>query len=167
MHATRTFLLWMSAVLLAIVSGCAAGAPPTEEVQPTASDRPARTLRVFVETFEDAPDSPGSGSMFTPVFMTALQSVAASVNARYVQTTKKDTAEGVITGRVTVWKDGSFSKQATVGFNATCVHTESGDVLWTVSDVSRPWATARENRTAEYVSGAAATHGLRLIRDQL
>lgn len=167
MHATKTFLVGASTILLAIVSGCAAGSPPTANAPPTATDQPARTLRVFVETFEDAPDSPGSGSMFTPVFMSALQSVSASVNARYIQSTKKEAADAVITGRVTVWKDGSWSTQATVGFDARCVDAASGDILWSVSDVSRPWASARENRTPEYVSRAAATHGLRLIMNQL
>ena len=153
-----------------IVSGCATDAPhttATDAPHTTATDRPARTLRVFIETFEDAPDSPGSGSLFTPVFVTALQRVSESVNVRYMQTTKKETAEAVITGRLTVWKDGGWTKQAQVGFDAKCVHVVSGDILWSVADISRPWASAKENRTAEYVSQKAATHGLKLIRNQL
>jgi hypothetical protein len=108
-----------------------------------------------------------SGGTFTPIFVTALQRVSASVNARYTQATKKEAVEAVITGRITVWKDGGWTRKAQVGFYAQCVHTASGDILWSVADVSSPFASALENRTAEYVSRAAATHGLKLIRDQL
>lgn len=162
MQATKIFLLGASTILLSIAWGCAADAPTS-----ATSERPARTVRIFVETFADAPDSPGSGSTFTPIFVTALHSVATSVNARYIQSTKRETADAVITGRITAWKDGSMIKQAQVGFYAECVQTASGDILWSVADVSRPFASALENRTAEYVSRAAATHGLKLIRDQL
>jgi hypothetical protein len=145
-------------VLLTLVS-CAGDAPPSE--------RPAQTVRFFMETFGDAPDHPGSGSMFTGVFTTALLRVASSVNVRYEQTLEKELAEAVISGQVTAWQDGSWTKQATVGFDARCVDPETGVIRWSVSDVSRPFASAVENRTAQYVSRAAATHGLKQIRDQL
>ncbi len=113
MRATRAFSLGMATILLSVVSGCTTEAPPAP-----VSDRPARTLRVFIETFEDAPDSPGSGSTFTPIFAMAVHRVAASVNAQYIQAGNKESAEAVITGRITVWEDGGWTKQATVGFDA-------------------------------------------------
>ena len=147
------------AVILSLLSGCASNG--------TVSASSGKTIRFFIVTFEDAPDASGSGKLFTSSFITALQTVSTKVNARYIQTTRRDAADVTITGRVTVWKKGSWTEMATVGFVAECVDSRTGDILWSVSEVSRPWASALENRTPEYNAEAAALDGIHKIRKRL
>ncbi len=147
------------AVILSFMAGCAANSNIAVST--------GKTVRVFITPFEDAPGAPGSGRVFTPAFTTALQTVSSKVSARYIQSTRKDAADATITGRVTVWKKGGWTEMATVGFAAECVESETGDILWSVSEVSRPWASALENRTPEYNAEDAALDGLHKIRNKL
>ena len=156
--SVKSFALLLTIVSL-LLSGCATNgnvAVPS-----------GKTLRVFITSFEDAPNAPGSGKMFTSAFTTALQTVSSKVNAQYIQSTRMDAADASITGRVTVRKKGSWTEMATVGFTAECVGLDTGDILWSVSEVSRPWASALENRTPEYNAEDAALDGLHKIRKKL
>ena len=155
-HCGRFLLL---AVILSSMAGCAANS--------NVAVSSGKTIRVFIAPFEDAPGAPGSGRVFTPAFTTALQTVSSKVNARYLRSTRKDAVDATITGRVTVWENGSWTQMATVGFTAECVDSDTGDFLWSVSEVSRPWASALENRTPEYNAEDAALDGLHKIRKKL
>ena len=158
-----TLLAWHTFAMLAIVflllSGCAATS--------TISGPARKPIRVFVVTFEDAPDAPGSGKLFTSAFTTALQTVSSKVKVRYILLTKKVGADATISGRVTVWKKGSWTEMATVGFTAECVSTETSEILWSVSEVGRPFRMALEQRTPEYCAEAVALDGIHKIRKWL
>jgi hypothetical protein len=147
------------AVILSFLAGCTTNG--------NVAISSGKTIRVFITPFEDAPDAPGSGQMFTSAFTTALQTVSSKVNARYIQSTRMDAADAKITGKVTIWKKGSWTEMATIGFIAECVDLDTGDILWTVSQVSRPWASALEKRTPEYNAEDAALDGLHKIRKNL
>lgn len=155
---------WVGFLLLTIIllfsPGCAANNNNNLSVSS------GKTVRVFVDTFEDAPDAPGSGKLFTSAFTSALQTVSSKVNARYVLMTDRASADAIITGRVTIWKKGGWTEQATVGFAAECV-AATGEILWNVSEAGRPFRMALEQRTPEYCAEAVALDGIHKIRQRL
>lgn len=152
-------------------------------------------VHALVMTFEDLPGAAGSGRVFTPAFRSAMESVSYKNNTPYVaisnlalhktlkelnlefkewedpaqqmQIARHAGADVIITGKVTAWKKGNIAQSATVGFDAECVSTTDGSVLWTISETGSPFKMALEERTQENCAKEVATKGVNKIKGQL
>jgi hypothetical protein len=155
--------------------------------------KPARlgdTIKVIIMEFKDAPQRPGSGASFTPVFTDALLEVSFG---KYIPLERKNLpvllrelelsqtgltdaqlqggrlagADGIIFGEVSQWSEGSFFTQPVVGYTARYVSVATGRTEWSARFSDRISRSAGEQRKPEVVSFEAALIGLNHAQDRL
>ena len=125
----------ISLLCLAIML-CISGCEESNRVSPGYASnklnnyRTREPVRAFMLTFEDAPNARGSGEVFTTAFKNALQTASSKAGTPYIMLSRHADADVAISGKVTLWKKGSWTEMPSVGFIAECVSTKTNEVFW-------------------------------------
>lgn len=149
-------------------------------------------IKVLVFDFEDDPETPKSGNIFTSIFMDVLMELT---EGRYIPIERNKIneisqkfdleladlvdednskkigrlagADAVILGKITLWEKGTFFTQAVVGYTARCISIKTGKVLWYSSCSETIWKNRLEQRKPEIIAKEVAFIGLSSIKDRL
>jgi len=145
--------------------------------------------RVVILPFSDCADTPGSGQAFTNVLYSTL---AAELESKYdvIDLTliegaiselkrampihskaqladavgKKFDADLIVTGDLTAWKRGGWTKMPIVGFSVHCRSITTSSIVWSISHSDSVWMAALERRVPEIAAGEVIKKALKKKR---